>query len=199
MNSFKVAVKMGRPLRSVSANSHGKVDSGELVRQQQVQALREELARAHQNGIEEGRRLAEQSLREERMALQAYQKQILARLEEREAILFAEVEAALPELILEGVRRVIGLWQPTAEQLQVLVRDMLDGLQGESGNLRVFLNPQDAAAMRGFSTQLVAEFPGLELVEDSHLDRGECYLHGRFGITDGRFATKLENLQKVMR
>lgn len=129
----------------------------------------------------------------------ALQTQTLERLQATDQQLTSEVEAALPELILEGVRRIIGEWEPNGQQVETLVRDMLAGLEGDAGQLRVWLCQKDKEHMLSLHEDLERDFPGVSILEDPSLRSGECIARSRFGTTDGRFEARLASLRKVFK
>jgi len=156
-------------------------------------STRAALDQAFENGRASA--LAEQG--EALQAVRALQDETLRALRDFEVRLAEEAEAALPELIVEGVRRIIDGWQPEAEQVETLVRDMLAGLEGDAGPLRVSLSPEDKRRMLSLHENLERDYPGVSILEDSELRSGECLARGRFGVVDGRFEARLASLRKV--
>ena len=180
-----------RPLRSVklsdtNADPATKSDEQELA-----------VANARNEGYEAGKRDAEAEQTWVLDEMREFQSATLAALIKQEQSLFAEAEHALPELVLEGVRRIIEDWKPKAQEIEKLVQDLLASLEGDSGAVRIFLNPDDKKKMLSLHKDIERDFPEMTICEDSHLRSGECYARGRFGITDGRFSAKLENMRKV--
>ncbi|MCZ6673513.1 MAG: FliH/SctL family protein [Verrucomicrobia bacterium] len=181
------------PLRAVRLSSDSPEATGPLKSELHEKALE----KSREEGYEAGRRDAEAAHAEAIQQIKAFQSNTLEGLVKHEESLFSEAEQALPELILEGVRRIIEGWQPKGEEIEKLVHEILAGLGGEAGPVRVFLSPGDNHQMRSLHEDLEREFPGVAIIEDPQLRSGECYVRGRFGITDGRFAAKLENMRKV--
>ena len=182
-----------RPLRAVRISSDRSEDL-EPKEPALSQALLEE---ARQEGYEAGKREAESALEETMQQLAQFGSQTLQNLQNQQESLISEVEHALPELVLEGVRRIIETWTPQPEEIENLVNDLLTCLEGDAGPVRVFLNPEDRKIMESIHENMERDFPGVTLFEDSKLRSGECYARGRFGTTDGRFEAKLENMRKV--
>ena len=188
-NTFTVM----RPLRSVRL-SDSNAEGSELTESEAESAA---LVQAREEGYQAGIRdseAAQNALLEE---IKNFQTNTLQSLSKQEDSLFSEAEEALPELILEGVRRIIADWKPKAKEIEKLVQEILAGLEGDSGPVRVFLNPIDKKHMLSLHKNLERDFPEVTILEDTHLRSGECYARGRFGITDGRFSAKLENMRKV--
>jgi flagellar biosynthesis/type III secretory pathway protein FliH len=172
------------------------------MEEDQLQALR---AR-HRKELEEA--CTEARLEGEAKAANDYAKQLaevrqlaqktLKTLATKEEALLHEVERMLPELVMAALEQVLSGWKPSAAEIEQQVRNLLEPLRGEEGPLRVFLAPVDHSAIAGLFDDLRKEFPQTELNEDPQLRSGECYVQGRFGITDGRFAAKLRNLRSVL-
>ncbi len=181
---------MLRPVRAVRVIS-------EAPEQIQLELHKKELDVARKEGYMSGQRDAEARYAEALNEVKGIQLQTLHRLADCEKSLFSEVEQALPDLILEGVRRIIDAWEPKGNEIEKLVQDVLASLEGDSGAVKVFLNPSDKAQMLSLHEDMKRDFPDIAIVEDPQLRSGECYARGRFGITDGRFSAKLENMRKV--
>ena len=186
-------VTLFRPLRAVEISSNSPKEE-EIEKQDVSEALLEE---ARQEGYEAGKRDAESALTQTIEQINQLGSQTLKNLQNQQASLIAEVDHALPELVLEGVRRIIETWNPQPGEIEKLVRDLLACLEGDSGPVRVFLNPEDKELLLSLHEDMERDFPDVSLLEDPNLRSGECYTRGRFGTTDGRFTAKLENMRKV--
>ncbi|MCH8473735.1 MAG: hypothetical protein LAT55_00725 [Opitutales bacterium] len=155
-----------------------------------------DLAAVEKKAYERGRTEAENKFKEMIAAAQTLQGELLANLQKAEKELVETVETALPDLIIEGIRRIIPQWSPEVREVQKIVRDMLSGLEGESGPLEIRLNEQDKAQLEQLQNALEGDFGQTNLVVDRNLRRGECVVVGRFGMVDGRFQSKLNGLRK---
>lgn len=193
MISMSNTVTLFRPLRAVrvASDSSGEQDA---EKRDLSEAMLEE---ARQEGYAAGKQDAEAALADTMQQLTQLGSQTLNNLQNQQTSLIAEVEHALPELVLEGVRRIIETWNPQPNEIEKLVRDLLTCLEGDAGPVRVFLNPKDKEVMLSLHEDMDRDFPDVSLLEDPSLRSGECYARGRFGTTDGRFAAKLENMRKV--
>lgn len=156
-----------------------------------------ELEAVREAAFKAGQEQAMRDLRAQIDAAQALQNKTLQRLQEMEVELKQEVEAALPDLIIEGVRRMIEGWQPGTAEVEQQVEQMLSSFEGDSGPLRVWLSSDAMQHMNTLQQDLERKFPGLSLIEDAELMAGECYASGRFGLMDGRYESKLKSLRKV--
>lgn len=181
---------MLRPVRAVRMIS-------EVPEQVHIELHQKELEAAREKAYAAGQRDAEERYAKGLKEIKDFQAQTLIRLGDCEKSLFSEAEQALPELILEGVRHIIDTWEPKGDEIEKLVQDVLSSLEGDSGAVKVFLNPSDKAQMLSLHEDMKRDFPDITIVEDPQLRSGECYARGRFGITDGRFSAKLESMRKV--
>lgn len=145
---------------------------------------------------ERGRAEAEKKFKDMITAAQTLQGKLLRNLQEAEKELTETVENALPDLIIEGIRRIIPKWSPEAGEVRDIVRDMLSGLEGESGPLEIRLNEEDMNQLEKLQKEPGAGFGQANLIADHNLYRGECVVSGRFGMVDGRFESKLNRLKK---
>lgn len=155
-----------------------------------------DVAAIEKKAYERGRNEAQKEFKEKIEAARVLQGDLLSRLQEAEQALAETVEAALPELVIEGVRRVIPQWSPEAEDIQGVIQGMLSGLEGESGPLEIRLNERDKAHLEELGGSLSRDFSATTLIADPGLRSGECVVSGRFGMVDGRFESKLNGLRK---
>lgn len=121
---------------------------------------------------------------------------LLQRLQKADQELTEAVEAALPELVVEGVRRVIPKWSPEPEDVRHIIRELVADLDGDGGSLEIRLNTKDKEHLDQLQGGLGSDLGRLELVADPNLRPGECVVAGRFGMVDGRFESKLNGLRK---
>lgn len=112
--------------------------------------------------------------------------------------LASEVEALLPELVLEGVGRVLYSIQPDANEVKGIVDELLSGIDADGQQMRLSMHAEDIKLLKEIDPDLSERFPGLNIIKDAALSRGECFLESRFGLADARFSAKLNNLRKVL-
>lgn len=196
MSDFLVMKRALRRVRLVEQGPAATVPADQLEQlKKQHQA---ELERVRKQAFEDGERAAQQKMKSQIDAYRNLATDTLTQLSSTEESLLHQVEQALPELILNGIGQILDEWKPEASQIEEIVHKLLEGMHGESGPLRIYLAPVDREWLKRLQDKLESEFPGIELVEDSRLRSGECYVQGRFGITDGRFGAKLENLRNLL-
>ncbi len=162
----------------------------------------EERNRAFEKGYREGFDQAAQSLkkemREERLRWEQDLQQVLNQLQQQEDQLANQVEQALGQLVLSGLKRIIRDFEPSAEQLHSIVSDALATYPREEANLIILLNPENCELVQGFADAWISQYPGLQFKADKALRRGDCLVQGRYGTTDARMSTKLKNLEESL-
>lgn len=163
---------------------------------EETSKLNADLEALQKKAYEKGAQAARQELKAEIDAAQALQGKLFKRLQAAEQELTEVIEAALPDLIVEGVRQVIPKWVPTGEDVQHVIQEMLSGLEGESGMLEIRLNDADKAQLDTLRDGSWEDLNGTKLIVDKSLKPGECMVSGRFGRIDGRFESKLNHLRK---
>lgn len=161
-------------------------------------ALEKARAEAEAAGHAAGKAEAEAAARVQAEEKEGHLKTVLGQVEGQLAALRGEVEALLPELIVEGVGRVLHAWKPDGEEVKAVVGELLEGFESESGELRLSVNADDWKALEEEDADFAERYRALEIRKDRELQRGECYLEGRFGVADARFAAKLRSLREVM-
>ena len=68
------------------------------------------------------------------------------------------------------------------------------------GNLRIFVHPEDAAALTAHWNQLQGTMGGhqIELIPSEVIKRGGCYIDGEFGSVDARVETQFQNIKDAL-
>ena len=163
--------------------------------EQAVEAIK---AAAYAEGLEAGRKLE----RDERAAVAADQSaqytQALASLESSRSELVEQVQTLLPELVIEGVGRILQAWQPDTAAIEAVVGELLAGFDTAEGNIRVYLHPDSIQQLLNGIEEFSEKNPQIDLHKDDSLLAGECRVEGRFGLADARYSSKLLNLRKVL-
>ncbi|HVW39051.1 MAG TPA: FliH/SctL family protein [Pirellulales bacterium] len=81
-----------------------------------------------------------------------------------------------------------------------LVREALE-LAGGGGRIRVFLHPEDQAALGRQLSQVVDEFSRLgkaEMVADGQISRGGCRVETDYGVIDQQFEAQLARIEEEL-
>lgn len=164
-----------------------------------IQAAEFEVAieEAYQRGLADGRKLEAEETRQGLEQLgQEVQGTLEAVVEERRALV-PRLRELLPELLVEGVGRVLHGYEPDGSMIQRIVSELLDGFDNQDSRMRLSLNPVDLENLIRLVPDFQNWYPELSLLADGSLHRGECLLDGRFGVVDARHSAKLASLRKV--
>jgi flagellar assembly protein FliH len=150
---------------------------------------------AFRRGVDSARALADQQMVEFRADVSALSDGVLKRIAGLEAALLAQLAAALPDLGMEIARRLLAGYEPAPEVVARLCREALEELFPERENLELLVSPRDAEILAGLDPAWVQRYPGLKISSEPGLVPGDCQVRSRFGLIDGRVATKLSALQ----
>ena len=119
--------------------------------------------------------------------------------------------------------------EPDAQQIQEIVRSLLAEFVQDEETLEVYLCKEDLTLLKaarkikdasqekeqvdeGFASAiagifdnldgddaLLPDFPKVKFFEDQTLTRGDCQVKSRFGLLDGRIATKLRRIEEEIK
>ena len=85
--------------------------------------------------------------------------------------------------LLKGLRKTDEVAQPTSEEegegFASAIAGIFDGLDGDDA--------------------LLSEYPEVKFFEDDSLQNGDCQIKSRFGLLDGRIATKLRKIEEELK
>ena len=206
---FKVSFVGSPPIESLDADSmvqdaynKGKNETTEFYRNE-IKQLRESYANRQDQTLS---------------GLSLKANEVLGQLDER-----------LPDLVMGIVERVIGKCPMDKTTVEEMVKSMIKEFADEQEQLEVFLSPEDLSLLKsmadsekepeedsgddeGFASAIAGIFDGLDgddallegypnvkFFEDSTLASGDCQVKSRFGLLDGRIATKLRKVEEELR
>ncbi len=149
----------------------------------------------YREGFEEAAQSARKQAEGEAQRWREDLQRILEALSVQENTLAAQMRPALLDLVLKGVRRIVATYEPDATAIEQTVTAILGEYPREESSLVVHLHPEDAKLVTHLVQDWATRFPSLRLQPDTSLHRGDCVVHGRFGVTDARLETKLDNLR----
>ncbi len=202
---LRQAVLAGRPSRdcvgeggSGSGREGASEEPSEDLRRRHREEVEKVRAEAYARGRKEGLAEAEAAHQQELEVLRTRVDVVINGVSEQGTALFRQLEGLLPDLIIEGVGRVLHAWEPEPAMVDRIVQELVAGFDPANARMRLTLNPQDLKALQGNDDSLSHRYPGIEVASNEELARGECYLEGRFGVADARYAAKLRNLREVM-
>jgi flagellar assembly protein FliH len=183
-----VLIAFDRALAGAAVPGQGK----KLVSESELAARAQE---AFRRGVDSARALADQQLVEFRADVSQLSEGVLKKMAGIEAMLLAQLNASLPALGMEIARRLLAGYEPSPEVIERVCSEALEQLFPERENLELVVCPRDAEIIAGLSPAWLQRYPGLQIVAEAALAPGDCQVRSRFGLIDGRMATKLGALQ----
>ena len=102
-----------------------------------------------------------------------------------------EMRCILPVLVKEAVTRIVGSFEWDDAAIKGVVSDLLAEVAPGSENVEVQLCRVDMARVEQFQNQLRQKFPSLRFAVNDDLVSGDCMVKTKFGMLDGRVATKI--------
>jgi flagellar assembly protein FliH len=153
---------------------------------------------AYRRGGDDERALANHHQVEMRADVQRLSDGVFSRLSGLESALTVQLREALPGLAVEIAKRLFAGFTPDPEMIERLSREALDQLFPERENLELSMCPEDVALIDNLDPTWKTRYPGLKILADDTLTRGDCLVRSRFGLTDARMSTKLTALERGM-
>ncbi|MET4695766.1 HrpE/YscL family type III secretion apparatus protein [Endozoicomonas lisbonensis] len=109
----------------------------------------------------------------------------------------AEVETALAEILMSGVKKIIGEFDQ--EELAVnLVRNALQHVRNEK-QVTIRIPPSQFKMVKAKVNDILAEYKGvgfIDLVADQRLSTGDCIMESEIGVVDASVDLQIAALQK---
>lgn len=149
---------------------------------------------AYRQGVDSAREAADQQMVEFRHDMEQLSENVLKKLSVLEPTLVTQIRDALPGLAVDLAHRLLAGYEPPPETVERLCREALEQLFPEREGLELSLSPADAALLHSLNPDWLQRYPGLRIRNDSALNRGDCVVRSRFGLTDARQSTKLAAL-----
>ncbi|MCW5966838.1 MAG: hypothetical protein KIT83_22555, partial [Bryobacterales bacterium] len=183
----------------------GATESTRMSFEQQLDAARREVAgireqresevrEAFQQGVEEGRRLANDAARVELDAVQGRLAQSLSELARARQDVLAQTDTDLVHLSVAIAEKVLNRQlQMDADAMRGIARAALERIAGRPVHA-VRAHPEDLDALRQELSG--AETKGLRLVADASLGRGSLLFETEHGTLDCSIATQLEEIER---
>jgi len=162
---------------------------------EELEAARRE---SYQRGFEDASAMIETQLLEQREEVSHLQDKTLSTLASHHDSLDRQLRAAIPELTMEIVRRVLGGMEPDQDAVFKIVSEVLQGLAPGPETVEVCLSTRDLKLMENYQSGLRDRYPQIEFRVDPDLQTGDCIVTSRFGALDGRLATKLRSVDRIL-
>lgn len=185
------AIHFSRPLRNVklvTANPPALYTAADL------EAAKKE---SYQRGCTDTSALMEHDLVEQREEIVHLQEKTFANLIAQNTKHVDQLRAALPEVTIEAVRRVLANTEIDRELVVRLVAELLAEISEARQPIEVSLSEHDLQLIEGNDVKFRQKFPEIEFRSDPELERGDCVVRSRHGAIDGRLSTKLRTLERA--
>jgi flagellar biosynthesis/type III secretory pathway protein FliH len=153
---------------------------------------------AYQRGFEDASAMIETQLVEQRQEVAHLQQKTLQSLANHNDSLVRQIRVAIPELTMEIVRRVLGGMQPDPDAVFRIVNEVLQGIAPGPETVEVSLNDHDLKLIENYQAGFRDRYPQIEFRADPDLLPGDCIVTSRFGALDGRLATKLRSVDRLL-
>ncbi len=155
-------------------------------------------AEGYRRGFEDASAMIETQLLEQREEVLHLQQKTLQGLTSHQADLTRQFRAAVPEMTMEIVRRVLGGTEPDQAAVVRIVDEVLHSIAPGQEAVEVCLSGRDLKLMESYEGGLKERYPQIEFRVDSQLQAGDCMVTSRFGTLDGRVATKLRSVERLL-
>lgn len=193
MQSSRLAIHFPVPPRTVFVA--GTPQPAVTYSQEQFDAACRE---ARQRGIDETTELLERQMLHLRADVLQLQSGTFSKLAAAHAELIAHFKDLLPALVTEAASRVLAATPISRDTVLGIVRELLQGIDPGSPELEVRLCSQDLELIAGNEDDFREKHPALTFRADPELKQGDCIVQSRFGMLDGRVATKLQVCKEAL-
>ena len=153
---------------------------------------------AYERGLAEARAASEAELTKLRADARAVIDGAFSKVVERHEYSLAQIRALLPKLVSEATSRVIAGVEVDGDLVRSVVNDLLGDVTPGADAVEVQLCPADLARVAGFDQELRHKFPNIHLTENRELQPKDCVVKTRFGVLDGRIASKLKSVEGLL-
>lgn len=151
----------------------------------------------YHRGAEETQRSFERQLLEQRTELIHLQSETFVALVQQHGKVLAQFRDVLPLLTMEAVARILGGLAPERELITRIVDDLLAEFVPTGEAIEVQLHPRDLEMISGYEEKLREKFPAIAFKPNSELQPGDGVVRSRFGVIDGRLATKFRSVEAM--
>ena len=162
-----------------------------------AQELEDARRQGYQRGFEDASAVIETQLIEQREEVVHLQQKTFEGLTGHHDSLVRQLRAAIPELTMDIVRRVLGGMQPDPDAVLRIVNEVLQGIAPGPENVEISLSGRDLQLLESYESGLRERYPQIEFRADPDLQPGDCIVTSRFGALDGRLATKLRSVDRL--
>lgn len=185
-------IKIGAPLRGVALLGSR---PRSVFTEEQMEAAKRE---AYQRGAEEAGRLIERQMLEQRSEMLHLQSQTFAAVASQHDLLAKQLHEMIPELTMEAVARILAKTDFDREMVLGITRDVLAEIEPSGEPVEIQLSQHDLGLITGYEEDFRTKHPAISFRANPELHAGDCIVRSRFGVVDGRLATKLRTVESFL-
>lgn len=190
MASVVETIKLAAPLKGVRITREVAAGTGPSAAE-----IEARVRASYEKGFNEASTRVSQQILEQRGEVNHLRDQLFRSLENNVAAAVAEVQAALPVLTMQALRRVLARAEISRDTVTAIVDELLAEIGPDVGPIEVRLHPTDLRLVEDLEPQLARVHPGLRFVADEALGRGDSQAVTRYGKVDARLQNKLEKIE----
>lgn len=161
----------------------------------ELESIREQARKeGFQAGLQEGRREGRLAMQKSDMDRQRHWLELMKGLNAPYQLLDERLEKEVIDLVVSFARQLVHHELVTqADDITMIVRHALKALPSANENIRVHLNPQDAAMVRDVMKDSMQE-EAWTVVDDSQLKRGDCVVNTENSQVDATLESRMNSL-----
>ena len=176
--------------------AHHKADQIDLEARRKAEQLIAETEARVQQAEEEGFQRGWDAAREEVRPLLELVKSMAGQVDQWQRQLSAQAENFISDMVFEIARSMFGEGVVLNDRaLQANLTRVLENTHA-LGDLKIFLNPQDAAVLDTSWREAQSAITGnrVQIISAEGITRGGCFVQGALGTVDARVETQLETI-----
>ena len=154
---------------------------------------------AYQKGIDEATAHYQQQTGDRLNELIQMEQGVFSGLQNQHDSLVDQLRQVIPDLVMETVHRIFSEFKIDRETVATLVNEILREIPPGRQALEVVLCPHDFELIHEIESDFKEQYPAIEFRSDTTLQSGDCIVRTRFGMIDGRIATKLKTVESFLR
>lgn len=186
-------LQFSQPLKNVVLAT---TEESQAFSAQDLEAAKKE---AYQRGFHDASGLLEQQVIDQRHEMMHLKQETFRSLENQHQSLIEQLKQAVPELVMEALRRIFTGLEIDRDMVLRIVGETLRDISPGRQTLEVTLSPHDLELIRDHENDFREKYPAIEFRADSELRPGDCKVRTRFGVIDARIATKLKSVESFLR
>lgn len=186
-------IKIGAPLRGVVLLG---AKPRTVFTEEQMEAAKRE---AYQRGTEEAGRLIERQMLEQRSEMVHLQTQTFVAVASQHDLLAKQLHEMIPELTMEAVARILAKTDFDRDLVLGITRDVLAEIEPSGESVEIQLAQHDLGLIAGYEEDFRTKHPAISFRANPELQPGDCIVRSRFGVVDGRLATKLRTVESFLK